>query len=87
MVSDEELTEKLAEVISQVSKWTAASEIRKILYDQFDIDVSTNKVSAILDMMYMEGLLVVRKRSRSGKGIIRFYSFFSREPKESDVSN
>lgn len=87
MISDEELTEKLAELIVEVTKWTPAAEIRKLLYDRYDIDVSTNKVTAILDMMYMDGLLVVRKRSRSGKGLTRFYSIFTRDSTESEVSS
>ena len=87
MTFDEEIIERIAELLWETSKYVSAAEIKKLLLDLYDLEVSTNKVSAILEMLYLEGFLVVRKRSRSGKGITRFYSFFSRDKGDSDISS
>ena len=87
MTFDEEIIERIAELLWETSKYVSAAEIKKLLLDLYDLEVSTNKVSAILEMLYLEGFLVVRKRSRRGKGLTRFYSFFSRDKGDSDISS
>lgn len=87
MTFDEETIERIAELLWDKPKYFSASEIKKLLLDRYDLEVSTNKVAAILEMLYLEGFLVVRKRSRRGKGLTRFYSFFAREKGDSDISS
>ena len=84
MTFEEEIIERIAELLWETSKYVSAAEIKKMLQDKFDLEVSSNKVASILEMLYLEGFLVVRKRSRRGKGLTRFYSFFPRERAKSD---
>lgn len=86
MISESDLAEKLAELMVNVTWWATASEIRNLLRQRYGIEVSVNKVSAILDVFFMEGFLVVRKRSRPG-GRRRKYLFFTRDAEESDLSD
>lgn len=79
MTFDEETIERIAELLWDKPKYVSAAEIKKLLLDRYDLEVSSNKVAAILEMLYLEGFLVVRKRSRRGKGLTRFYSFFPRD--------
>ena len=87
MTFDEETIERIAELLWDQPKYVSAAEIKKLLLDRYDLEVSSNKVAAILEMLYLEGFLLVRKRSRRGKGLTRFYSFFARDKGDSDVSS